>query len=176
MTKKHSGGFTAVLVIIIAIALVGASGYLAAEMMKNKSSAKGDSAFENGRYEEAFEYYKEADKYSLRPDAKIVKGLAKSAFKSGNTEEAHKNYKKLIVMEPNDKETRYSYAQLCIKQEEYKTAEEQVRALRAMQDGKASEYADELTGQIQTARFKGVFSDQLKKISPAITGGIIDGD
>ena len=87
MTKKHSGGFTAVLVIIIAIALVGASGYLAAEMMKNKSSAKGDSAFENGRYEEAFEYYKEADKYSLRPDAKIVKGLAKSAFKSGNTEE-----------------------------------------------------------------------------------------
>ena len=35
MTKKHRGGFTAILVIIIAIALMGASGYLAAEMMKN---------------------------------------------------------------------------------------------------------------------------------------------
>lgn len=176
MAERHRGGFTAVIVIIIALALMGASGYLIAEMMKNKSTAKGQAAFESGRYEEAFEYYKEADKYSLRPDAKVVKGLAQSASESGNTEDAHKNYKKLIVMEPNDKDARYEYGKLCIKEKEYKTAEEQVRALRAMNDAKASEYADELTGAIQTARVKGVFGDLLKKIAPAITGGLLDGD
>ena len=65
-------------------------------------------------------------------------------------------------------EYRYELGRICIADKDYKAAEQQIRILRGMKNPQAEDYADELTGSMQTGMVKGIFKDFLKKLAPAL--------
>lgn len=164
--KKHKGSFSAVVVSIMAIVLICATGYLFCQTIKNRNLSKAQNLLAADDYTGAIEYFLKADKFTLRPDSEIQRGLAESYVRIGDNEEACEYYEKLVELDPSNIEDRYILGMLYIEVKDYKKAESQISALRGMKKEEATNHADELTSQIQTKMVKGFFQDFVDKIVP----------
>lgn len=167
-TGKKIGGISAVLIILIVFAAAAASAFFVLETLKNRNLAQGTERLGAQDYTAAKEYLIKADKYSLRPNEDILKGLAVCYFETNESAEAKRCYEKLIALDTQNAEYRYELGKICVKTKDYETAEQQIHTLREMKTPQASKYADELTNAIHTGMVKGIFKDFLDKIAPGL--------
>ena len=166
--RKSRGSTSAVLVALFVIASVAVSGYLVLETIKNRNYDCGVKSLEAEDFVAAREYFIKANKYSLRPKEEILDALAECYAATGESAEAKSCYEKLISLDPHNMEYRHELGRICIADKDYKAAEQQIRILRGMKNPQAEDYADELTGSMQTGMVKGIFKDFLKKLAPAL--------
>lgn len=166
--KRHKGSFTAVFVGILSIVLVCATAYLFCATIRNKNLSKAQSLLVSQDYEGAMVYFLKADKFSIRPNSEIKRGLAESFIGTGNREGACEQYEKLVELDPSNINDRYLLGMLYIETKDYKKAEVQISALRSMQKEEATSRADELTSHIQTKKLSDFLKDFVDKIIPNI--------
>lgn len=165
---KRTGGIAAVLIVLIVLAAAAASGFFVLETLKKRNLAQGTERLNAQDYTAAKEYLTKADKYSLRPDEEILKGLAVCHFETNESEEAKRCYEKLIALDAKNAEYRYELGKICVRTKDYETAEQQIHTLREMKTPEASKYAYELTSAVHSGKVKGIFQDLLEKIAPGL--------
>lgn len=168
MYGRRRGGFVAILITIIVIVLLAASGWLAAEAMKKRSFEQGRALLERGDYTQAAALLEKAERFSLRPDAKILLALATARSRLGEKDAAKSALEKVVSIEPANAEARYELGKIYVGQKNYKAAKSEIKALEDIGTGESREYADELKSSIQTGAVKGFFNDLLKKVLPGI--------
>ena len=168
--KRRNGSFMTALVSIIAILLICGTAFLYVATMRDRNIVKGESLLSAGDYAAALEVFKKADKYSLRPDIRVVKGLAACSLGLEDYEAAAHHYATLIGLEPNNVEAHFTLGQLYIRTKNYGAAEKQIRILRDIGTEEAVKAADGLTSQKQSGLVKGFFRDLFKKIAPDFPG------
>ncbi|MBR4400861.1 MAG: tetratricopeptide repeat protein [Synergistes sp.] len=171
--KKHTGGFMALLVAIIAIAAILGSGLLSVEALKKHSIEKGLAALATGDLRTAVEKFEKAAKYSFRPNAFILLNLAKAQAALGDTEKAIENLQKAESAAPSDPDIKYELGKIYINEKNYGAAKKEISGLEALQTDKADRYAQELKEAVQTGTVKDAVGDFLKKILPEGIPGIL---
>lgn len=164
--KKHMGGFMAGLVSIIVILLICGAAVLFVATLRDRNIKKGESFLRSGDYAAAIEVFKLADKYSLRSDVRVIKGLAASSLGLEDYESALRYYQKLTGLEPDNVEAHFTVGQLYIRAKDYSGAEREARKLRDIGSEEAISAAEELTSQMHSGMVKGFFRDLFKKFVP----------
>lgn len=164
--KKHEGKLTTFLVVIVALVLIAGAGWFALCAVRDRSIAKGNELLSSGTYTEAHEYFKRAEKYSLRPDARALEGLAKSALALEDYEEAAESYTKLTKLEPENANAHYMLGRLYVRAKNYDGANKEIKALRGIATEDAMDKAEKLSGKIQTGMVKGIFRGLFEKVLP----------
>ena len=166
--KKHTGGFMAFVVGIIVVALLCGTGWFAAQAFMNRNLKNGQELLSRGDYSEALEAFKKADKFSLRPNAAVVKGMADAYISLGDYDNAKGCYEKLIKLEPKNARAHYTLGLLYIRAKNYEGAEKEITALREIGGDDGVKYADALRSKMEVGKVKGFFKDLIKKVVPSL--------
>lgn len=164
--KRHIGGFMTIFVATTAIILLCGTALLGVAALRERDIAKGEAFANEGKYAEAAEFFKKADKLSLRPDGRIVKGLAEAALGLEDYDSATKYYKTLTDIEPDNVEAHFILGRIYIRNKDFGAAEKEISSLRAIGTEDAVSCANELASQMQSGMVKGLFRDLFKKIAP----------
>jgi len=165
--KKHTGGFMTSLISIIAILLICGSSVLFIATLRDRNIKKGEAFLRSGDYAAAMEVFKQADKFSLRSEARVVKGLAAASLGLEDYESALKYYQKLTGLEPDNIEAHFAIGQLYIRAKDYGGAEREVSKLRSIGSKEAVSAAEKLTSHMHSGMVKGFFRDIFNKIAPS---------
>ena len=166
--KKQIGGFFSGLVAILVVILLVGTGFLAVETFRERNITKAESLLRSGDYNGAITLFAKADKLSLRPDARVIRGLAESSLGIEDYESAVRYFEKLVKIETDNVEARYKLGLLYIRAKDYGAAEKEVKALRSIGTERAISGADALSENLVTGKVKGFFRDLLKKIAPGL--------
>lgn len=165
---RHNGGFFSGLVAVLVVTLLGATALLAVAAMRERNIVKAESFLRSGSYHEAAALFSKSDRYSLRPDARVIKGLAESSLGMEDYESAISYYEKLVKVEPNNVEARYKLGLLHIRAKDYGSARKQIEALQLIGTENALSGAEALSESLTSGRVKGFFRDFLKKVAPGL--------
>ena len=166
--SKHRGKFSTFVVAIIVLALLCGTGWFAAQAYMNRTMTTAQTLFEKGDYSGALASFKKADKFSLRPNAAVTKGLADSYLALGDYDNAKKSYEKLVAIEPQNAKAHYTLGLLSIHAKNYDDAEKQITALREIGGEDGTKYADALRSKMEVGKVKGFFQDLIKKVVPSL--------
>jgi len=167
--KSHAGKLMTWITVAVSSALLVCAVYFAMGAVRERSLMGGEALLASGNYKEAYEAFKKADKFSLRPDIRIIKGLAASSLGLEDYDAARKYYKRVVKLAPNDAESHYRLGLLCLRAKDYGAADKEIEALRALNTEESARYADSLAKKRQAGAVKGFFMDILKKIAPNLT-------
>ena len=165
---KRRGSFFPGLVAMLVIILLSATALLAIAAIRERNITKAESLLRSGDYYGASELFIKAEKFSLRPESRVVKGIAESSLGMEDYDAAAKYYEKLVKLEPDNVEARYKLGLLYIRAKDYGAAEKEVEALREIGSESAIEGADALAENISSGKVKGFFRDLLKKVAPGL--------
>lgn len=157
-----------VLIVLLAIVLLCATAFFVMGTIRERSTAEGEAQLASKNYADAFEAFKKADKFSLRPDRRVINGLARSSIGLEDYDSARKYYELSVKLDPNDAESRHTLGLLCIRAKDYEAADKEISALRAINTQESLRYADNLEKEKQTGMVKGFFLDLFKKIAPGV--------
>ncbi len=178
--NKRRGGFMSLVVIIIALALLCGTGYFAAGAIKARNAQAGMAFLEKGDYTQAAAALGKAERYSLRPDAKVLFALGTARLHLGEKTEAKNCFEKVASIEPENAKARYELGKMYLADKNYDAAKSEIKALEAMKTDEAAGYANELKQARQSGAVKGFFNELFKKILPGVPdvlGGIMpDGE
>ena len=166
--KKQIGGFFSGLIAILVVILLVGTGFLAVETFRERNITKAESLLRSGDYPGAITLFAKADKLSLRPDVRVIRGLAESSLGMEDYESAILYFEKLVKIEPDNVDARYKLGLLYIRAKDYGAAEKEVEALRSIGTERAISGADALSENLATGKIKGFFRDLLKKIAPGL--------
>ncbi len=166
--KRQRGGFFSGLVVVMVIVLLAATGLLAVATLRERNIAKAESLLRSGDYHESADLFRKAEKYSLRPDSRVLRGLAESSLGMEDYESAVMYLEKLVKLEPDNVEARYKLGLLYIRDKDYGAAEKEVEALRSIGTEKALSGAEALSENLASGKVKGFFRDLLKKVAPGL--------
>ena len=174
--KKQRGGFLSGFVVIVVVILLIVTGFLAVETLRERNIAKAESLLRSADYHGAITLFVKADKLSLRPDARVIRGLAESSLGIEDYESAILYFEKLVKIEPDNVDARYKLGLLYIRGKDYGAAEKEIEALRSIGTERAISGADALSENMASGKMKGFLRDLLKKIAPGlpIIPGITD--
>lgn len=170
---KRKGSFSAVLIAVVALILLAATLYLSMGAIAGRRAVCGETLLQERQYALSYEAFKDAEKYNrylLRKNQGIVRGLAESSYGIGNYGEALSFYTLLAAAEPEDAEVRYRLGLLYIDVRDMGKAREQIEALEQMRTYEAQDYADELTERMDDGNLKGLFKDIYDKVAPRLPG------
>ena len=165
---RRRGSFFPSLVAMLVIILLSATALLAIAAIRERNITKAESLLRSGDYYGASELFVKAEKFSLRPESRVVKGIAESSLGMEDYDAAAKYYEKLVKLEPDNVEARYKLGLLYIRAKDYGAAEKEVEALREIGSESAIEGADALAENISSGKVKGFFRDLLKKVAPGL--------
>lgn len=165
---RRRGSFFPGLVAMLVIILLSATALLAIAAIRERNITKAESLLRSGDYYGASELFVKAEKFSLRPESRVVKGIAESSLGMEDYDAAAKYYEKLVKLEPDNVEARYKLGLLYIRAKDYGAAEKEVEALREIGSESAIEGADALAENISSGKVKGFFRDLLKKVAPGL--------
>ena len=165
---RRRGSFFPGLVAMLVIILLSATALLAIAAIRERNITKAESLLRSGDYYGASELFVKAEKFSLRPESRVVKGIAESSLGMEDYDAAAKYYEKLVKLEPDNVEARYKLGLLYIRAKDYGAAEKEVEALREIGGESAIEGADALAENISSGKVKGFFRDLLKKVAPGL--------
>ena len=165
---RQRGSFFPGLVVMLVIILLSATALLAIAAIRERNITKAESLLRSGDYYGASELFIKAEKFSLRPESRVVKGIAESSLGMEDYDAAAKYYEKLVKLEPDNVEARYKLGLLYIRAKDYGAAEKEVEALREIGSESAIEGADALAENISSGKVKGFFRDLLKKVAPGL--------
>jgi cytochrome c-type biogenesis protein CcmH/NrfG len=121
----------------------------------------GDAMFSAGRYDEAFQHYRE--KCALQPnDADCHYNMANSLFLFGRYDEAFQQYREACVLQPNDADCHYGMANILFNRHQLQDALEQYHLAGSLTDSKDIELSCLITsgkillelGDYQTAEMR----------------------
>lgn len=166
--KRHSGKFSTFIVAIIVIALLCGTGWFAAQAYMTRSLKTGRALYEKGDYSAALASFQKADKFSLRPNADVTRGLADSYLALSDFDNAKKSFEKLVKLEPRNARALYALGLLAIRAKNYDDAEKQITALRELGGDEGTKYADALRSKMEVGKVKGFFQDLIKKVVPSL--------
>ncbi len=166
--KRRRGGFFSGLVVVMVIVLLAATALLAVATLRERNIVKAESLLRSGDYHESADLFRKAEKYSLRPDSRVLRGLAESSLGMEDYESAVQYLEKLVKLEPDNVEARYKLGLLYIRNKDYGAAEKEVEALRAIGTEKALSGAASLSENLASGKVKGFFRDLLKKVAPGL--------
>ena len=165
---RRRGSFFPGLVAMLVIILLSATALLAIAAIRERNITKAESLLRSGDYYGASELFIKAEKFSLRPESRVVKGIAESSLGMEDYDAAAKYYEKLVKLEPDNVEARYKLGLLYIRAKDYGAAEKEVEVLREIGSESAIEGADALAENISSGKVKGFFRDLLKKVAPGL--------
>ncbi|NLD05982.1 MAG: tetratricopeptide repeat protein [Synergistaceae bacterium] len=166
--NRQRGGFFPGLVVALVIILLSATALLAVATIRERNIVKAESLLRSGDYYGAAELLRKAEKFSLRPESRVVKGLAEANLGKEDYETATHYYEKLVKLEPDNVEARYKLGLLYIRAKDYGAAEKEVTALRIIGTESAIQSADALTENLSSGKVKEFFRDLLKKVAPGL--------
>ena len=157
--SKQRGGFFSGLVVMLVIILLLATALLAVAAVRERNITKAESLLRSGDHYGASALFIKAEKFSLRPDSRVIKGIAESSLGMEDYDTAAQYYKKLVRLEPDNVEARYRLGLLYIRAKDYGAAEKEVEALREIGSESAIEGAEALAENSLRARsgFSGIY-------------------
>jgi len=167
--KNHAGKLMTWIVVAVSSALLVCAAYFAMGAVRERSILEGEARLASENYKDAYEAFKKADKFSLRPDIRVVKGIAASCLGLEDCDAARKYYERAVKLVPNDAESHYRIGLLCLRANDYGAADNEIEALRALNTEESMRYADSLAKKRQAGAVKGFFMDILKKIAPNLS-------
>lgn len=165
--KKSVGSFMTGVLTIVTIVLLIATALLVAVTIRERNITKAEALLRGEEYAEAFEVFKKADKYSLRPDIRVVRGLAVCSLGLQDYEAATHHYETLINIDPDNVEAHFTLGLLYIRSKNFGAAEKEIGLLRKIGTRQAVSGAEELSSHLQSGMVKGFFLDLFKKIAPS---------
>lgn len=166
--NKQRGGFFSGLVVMLVIILLSATALLAVATVRERNIAKAESLLRSGDYFGASELFMKAEKFCLRPESRIIKGIADSTLGMEDYETATLYYEKLVKLEPDNVEARYKLGLLYIRAKNYGAAGKEVEALREIGSESAIHGAEALAENLSSGKVKGFFRDLLEKVVPGL--------
>lgn len=166
--SRQRGGLFSGFVVMLVIILLFATALLAVAAMRERNITKAESLLRSGDHYGASELFMKAEKFSLRPESRVVKGIAESSLGMEDYETAALYYEKLVKLEPDNVEARYKLGLLYIRAKDYGAAEKEVEALREIGSESAIQGAEALAENLSSGKVKGFFRDLLKKIAPGL--------
>jgi len=166
--KKQRGGFFSGFVVILVVILLVGTGFLAVETFRERNITKAESLLRSGDYQGATTLFAKAEKLSLRPDARVIRGLAESSLGVEDYESAILYFEKLVKIEPDNVDARYKLGLLYTRVKDYGAAEKEIEALRSIGTERAISGADALSENLASGKVKGLIRDLLKKIAPGL--------
>lgn len=178
--KKRQGSITATLVALLAFILLAATAYLGTAALAARKTAQGESFLQKGEYAYALDMFRAAEKYNkytMRKDPRVTEGIAESCFGLEDYAAALEYYTLVVKTDPGNAEAAYRIGLICIKDNNYEKAEEQVTALERMGTYEAGQYAEALEQMIYENKIKGVFRDIYDRVAPNLQKipGLSDG-
>ncbi|MDL2297688.1 hypothetical protein LJC40_00880 [Synergistaceae bacterium OttesenSCG-928-D05] len=166
---KRRGGFFTILLVIVVLALLAATAYFALAALADRSLTKAETLLAGEDYTQALATYRDAEKYNkytMRPNAAILEGIAESYFGLQENESAV-HYYSLIESEKKDSvKVQYNLGILFVRLREFEKAEDQVKKLTAIGTDEAYAQADQLSEALQKTKMKGLFQGLYDKITP----------
>lgn len=166
--NRQRGGFFSGIVVMLVIILLSATALLAVATLRERNIVKAESLLRSGDYYGAAELFRKAEKFSLRPESRVMKGLAEANLGMEDYEIATQYYEKLVKLEPDNVDTRYKLGLLYIRAKDYGAAEKEVEALRSIGTESAIQGAEALSENLTSGKVKGFFRDLLKKVAPGL--------
>lgn len=166
--NRQRGGFFPGIVVMLVIILLSATALLAVATLRERNILKAESLLRSGDFYGAADLFRKAEKFSLRPESRVLKGLAEANLGMEDYETAARYYKKLVKLEPDNVDARYKLGLLYIRAKDYGAAEKEMEALRAIGTESAIQSADALTENLSSGKVKGFFRDLLKKVAPGL--------
>jgi tetratricopeptide (TPR) repeat protein len=167
--KSHAGKLMTWIVVAVSSALLVCAAYFAMGAVRERSILEGEALLASENHKDAYDAFKKADKFSLRPDIRIVKGMAASCLGLEDYDAARKYYERAVKLAPNDAESHHRLGLLCLRAKDYGAADKEIEALRALNTEESMRYADSLAKKRQAGAVKGFFMDILKKIAPNLS-------
>ena len=164
--KKFRGSFSAIFTAVIAIALALGATVLFTEAYKERCIVKAEQLMSEGNTKEALLCYKNADKYTFRREERVLRGIIECSIAEGDYATARSVTEKLLELDPDDAEMRFTLGKLLIKNKDFDSAKEQIRELRNMRTEETQRYADELTSLIRTDTVKGFIENLIDRVVP----------
>ena len=164
--KKFRGSFSAIFTAVIAIALALGATVLFTEAYKERNIVKAEQFLRDGNTREALVCYKNADKYTFRHEERVLRGIIECSMAEGDYATARDMTEKLLEMDPDDAEMRFTLGKLLIKNKDFDSAKEQIRELRSMRTEETQKYADELTSLIRSDTVKGFIENLIDRVVP----------
>jgi len=168
--RRHSGKIMTFFVTVIALALLGGAGWFGLQAVSARNVAKGEQYLSDKNYLDAKDCFEKADKYSLRPNARVLKGLGQTYLALEDYDSAKSTYVKLIQLDPKDAMAHFALGQLFIRAKDFGGAAQQAKELRNIGSQEALDYAAQLEQQSQTGMVKGFFKNLIKQIFPNFMG------
>lgn len=166
--NRQRGGFFSGIVVMLVIILLSATGLLAVATLRERNIVKAEYLLRSGDYYGAAELFRKAEKFSLRPESRVVKGLAEANLGMEDYEIATQYYEKLVKLEPDNVDARYKLGLLYIRAKDYGAAEKEVETLRSIGTESAIQGAEALSENLSSGKVKGFFRDLLKKVAPGL--------
>ena len=166
--NRQRGSFFSGIVVILVILLLSATALLAVATVRERNIVKAESLLRSGDFYGAAELFVKAKKYSLRPESRVIKGLAEANLGMEDYEAATQYYEKLVTLEPDNVDARYKLGLLYMRAKDYGAAEKEVEALRGIGTDSAIQSADALMENLSSGKVKGFFRDLLKKVAPGL--------
>ena len=168
--NRQRGGFFSGIVVMLVILLLSATALLAVATLRERNILKAESLLRSGDFYGAAELFRKAEKFSLRPESRVLKGLAEANLGMEDYETAVQYYEKLVALEPDNVDARYKLGLLYIRAKDYGAAEKEVEALKGIGTENAMQSADALSENLSSGKVKGFFRDLLKKVAPDLPG------
>jgi tetratricopeptide (TPR) repeat protein len=157
-------------VTVAALALLGGAGWFGLQAVSMRNVVKGEQYLSDENYLDAKDCFEKADRYSLRPNARVLKGLGQTYLALEDYDSAKNTYVKLVQLDPKDAMAHYALGQLFIRAKDFGGAAQQAKELRQIGSQEALDYASQLEQQSQTGMVKGFFKNILKQIFPNFMG------
>lgn len=76
--NRQRGGFFSGIVVMLVILLLSATALLAVATLRERNIVKAESLLRSGDFYGAAELFVKAEKYSLRPESRVIRGLAEA--------------------------------------------------------------------------------------------------
>ena len=153
MRRNTGGAFGAVIAVIVVVLICGTA-FFGVSAVRNMKISDAEKLLASENYEEASSKFAEAEKLCfLKPDERVLRGLAKAALGMNDYESAKKWYTELASLNANDTESHFVLAQIALRQQDYGEAKRQTACLRAM----GTPEGDRLASRIESESRKAVF-------------------
>ncbi|MEG1641548.1 MAG: tetratricopeptide repeat protein [Synergistaceae bacterium] len=164
--KKSTGKFSSIFTTVISISLLLASLVLFAGAYKERNTAKAEQYMSEGNTAEALIHFKKAERFAIHPDEKILKGIIECSIKEDDLETAEATTEKLLKIDPDNVQMRFTLGKIQIRNNDFDSAKEQIHKLREMRTEETQRYADDLTSQIRAATVKDIIENIIDKVAP----------
>jgi tetratricopeptide (TPR) repeat protein len=117
--RRHSGKIMTLFVTVAALALLGGAGWFGLQAVSMRNVVKGEQYLSDENYLDAKDCFEKADRYSLRPNARVLKGLGQTYLALEDYDSAKNTYVKLVQLDPKDAMAHYALGQLFIRAKDF---------------------------------------------------------